>query len=115
MNAVARVKKSLRAPIKKLANCVSGLKGRGARGKRSNKRDRGRERRGGCRQSRRTPPFRAARGREPMVIRSYQADLEKERQVGVKGQGSTTCGGAFTNEFIQIHAKVICYPESAGL
>lgn len=113
MNAVARVKKSLRAPIKKLANCVSGLKGRGARVKRWNKSDRGRGGRGGCRQSRRTPPFRAARAREPMVVRSYHADLEKERQVGgVKGQGSTTCGDAFTNEFIQVYAKIIC---SAGV
>ncbi|TWW79080.1 hypothetical protein D4764_10G0001100 [Takifugu flavidus] len=56
MNSVARVKKSLRAPIKKLANCVSGLKGRGPGAKRWNRRGRGGGGRRGCCRSRRTPP-----------------------------------------------------------
>ncbi|XP_056902187.1 complexin-3-like [Takifugu flavidus] len=70
MNSVARVKKSLRAPIKKLANCVSGLKGRGPGAKRWNRRGRGGP-----------PPHRAAGCREPPTVRSYQADVEKERQL----------------------------------
>ncbi|TNN02712.1 hypothetical protein fugu_010199 [Takifugu bimaculatus] len=81
MNSVARVKKSLRAPIKKLANCVSGLKGRGPGAKRWNRRGRGGGGRGGCCRSRRTPPHRATRCREPPTVRSYQADVEKERQL----------------------------------
>lgn len=74
MNAVARVRRSLRMPIKKLASCVSGPRAKGR-----NKRARGGGGRGGW-----TPPVRVARTKEPTVIRSYQADVEKERQVGVK-------------------------------
>lgn len=81
MNSVARVRRSLRAPIEKLASCVSGLKGRRAGAKRWNKRARGGGGRGGWGRPARTPPVRVARAKEPMVIRSYQADLEKERQV----------------------------------
>lgn len=81
MNTVARVSRSLRAPIKRLASCVSGLKGRRPGAKRWNRRPRGGGGRGGWSRAARTPPVRVARTKEPMVIRSYQADLEKERQV----------------------------------
>lgn len=84
MNSVARVRRSLRAPIKKLASCVSGLKGRRPGAKRWTKRARGGGGRGGWSRPVKTPPVRVARTKEPMVIHSYQADLEKERQVGRK-------------------------------
>uniref|UniRef100_A0A7N8XGJ8 Uncharacterized protein n=1 Tax=Mastacembelus armatus TaxID=205130 RepID=A0A7N8XGJ8_9TELE len=55
------VKKSLRTPVRKLTSCVSGVKERSSLGK--------------------TPPLRTAPPKDPSVIRSYQADLEKERKL----------------------------------
>ncbi|KAM4600936.1 cytochrome P450 11C1 [Polymixia lowei] len=63
------VKKSLRFPIRKLTSCVSGVKEREVLTKHRNKRGRG----GGA--------LRSAHTKDPSVIRSYQADLEKERQL----------------------------------
>lgn len=76
MESVLRVKKSLGMPIRKLASCVSGMKERKICAKRRNRRG-GR----GCSSLGKTPSFRAAHPKDPSVIRSYQADLEKERQV----------------------------------
>lgn len=81
MESVVRVKKSLRTPIRKLASCVSRVKERKLCAKRRNKRGRGGGGRGGCDRLRRTPPPRTAHPKDPSVIRSYQADMEKERQV----------------------------------
>lgn len=81
MDSVVRLKKSLRTPIKKLTSCVSGLKARKLCAKRRNRRGRGGGGRGGCSGLGRTPPLRTAHPRDPIIIRSYQADLEKERQV----------------------------------
>lgn len=84
-----RVKRSLSAPIKKLSSCVSGLKGRRLRAKRSNRYRRGRGGRGGGgrggggvggNRSGRTPPP-SQRNPQPVILCSYQADLEKQRQV----------------------------------
>ncbi|CAF97876.1 unnamed protein product [Tetraodon nigroviridis] len=81
MNSVARVRRSLRAPIKRLASCVSGLKGRRPGAKRWKKRSRGGGGRGGWSRPARAPPVRVARAKEPVVVRSYQAELEKERKL----------------------------------
>ncbi|XP_071325714.1 complexin-3-like [Trachinotus anak] len=80
MEPVVRVKKSLRTPIRKLTSCVSGLKEQKLCAKPRNKRVRGQGGRGGCKRFGRTPPLRTAHPKDPSVIRSYQADLEKERQ-----------------------------------
>uniref|UniRef100_A0A8C6NR88 Uncharacterized protein n=1 Tax=Nothobranchius furzeri TaxID=105023 RepID=A0A8C6NR88_NOTFU len=64
MESLVRFKKSLRMPIRKLASCVTEAK----------------ERRGGN-VSRKTPSLRGAKPKDPSVLRSYQADLEKERKV----------------------------------
>ncbi|XP_053182943.1 complexin-3-like [Scomber japonicus] len=65
MESVVRVKKSLRKPVRKLTSCVTGVK----------------ERKGGCSKLGRTPPRHIAHAKDASVIRSYQADLEKERQL----------------------------------
>ncbi|XP_041798103.1 complexin-3-like [Chelmon rostratus] len=82
MEAVVRAKKSLRRPIRRLTSCVSGVKERKLCAKRRNVMGRGGGGRGACNRSGRTPPLRAAaHPKDPAVIRSYQADLEKERQL----------------------------------
>ncbi|XP_036930306.1 complexin-3-like [Acanthopagrus latus] len=83
MESVVRVKKSLRTPVRKLTSCVSGVKERRLCAKPRNRRGRGGggRGRGGCNRSGRTPPLRTAHPKEPSVICSYQADLEKERQL----------------------------------
>lgn len=81
MDSVVRVKKSLRTPIKKLTSCVSGLKERRLCAKPRYKRGRGGGGRGGCNRFVRTRPLRSAHLKEPSIIRPYQAELEKERQV----------------------------------
>lgn len=81
MESVVRVKKSLRTPIRKLTSCVSGVKERKLCAKRRNKRGRGEGGRRGCNRLGRTPPPRTAHPKDSSVSRSYQADLEKERQV----------------------------------
>ncbi|XP_044063934.1 complexin-3-like [Siniperca chuatsi] len=81
MESVVRVKKSLRTPIRKLTSCVSGVKERKLCAKRRNRRARGGGGRGGCNRLGRTPPRRTAHSKDPSVIHSYQADLEKERKL----------------------------------
>ncbi|XP_050931956.1 complexin-3 [Lates calcarifer] len=80
MESVVRVKKSLRRPIRKLTSCVSGVKERRLCAKSRNRRGRGGGGRGGSKRLGKTPPPRHAHPKDPSVIRSYQADLEKERQ-----------------------------------
>ncbi|XP_051262978.1 complexin-3-like [Dicentrarchus labrax] len=83
MESVVRVKKSLRRPIRKLTSCVSGVKERQLCAKPRNKRGRGGggRGRGGCNRQGRTPNLRTAHPKDPSVICSYQADLEKERKL----------------------------------
>ncbi|KAE8288861.1 hypothetical protein D5F01_LYC12738 [Larimichthys crocea] len=81
MESVVRVKKSLRTPFRKLTSCVSGVKERRLCAKRRNRRGRGGGGRGGCNRMGRTPPLRTAHPNDPLVFRSYQADLEKERKL----------------------------------
>ncbi|XP_034554333.1 complexin-3-like [Notolabrus celidotus] len=82
MESVVRVKKSMRTPIRKLTSCVSGVKERRLCPKLRNKTGRGGGGRGGCnRFGRKTPPLRSAHQKDPAVIRSYQADMEKERRL----------------------------------
>ncbi|XP_042345971.1 complexin-3 [Plectropomus leopardus] len=76
MESVVRVKKSLRAPMRKLTSCVSRVKEKKLCARRRNRRSRG----GGCNRLGRTPPPRTSQHRDPPIICSYQADLEKERQ-----------------------------------
>lgn len=73
METVVRVKRSLRTPIRRLTGCVTGVKERKLCAKRRNRRGGG----GGCK----TPRLRTAQAKDATVIRSYQEDLEKERQV----------------------------------
>ncbi|KAM3873204.1 complexin-3 [Diretmus argenteus] len=70
------MKKSLRVPIRKLTSCVSGVKEREVMAKCRSKRSRG-----GCNRSVKSPRLRTAHTKDPSVICSYQADLEKERQL----------------------------------
>ncbi|XP_069551962.1 complexin-4-like [Brachyistius frenatus] len=81
MESVVRVKKSLRAPIRKLTSCVSEVKERKLCAKRRNRRARGGGGRGGRNRLGKTPPLRTAHPKDPPVICLYQADLEKERQL----------------------------------
>ncbi|KAM6910645.1 uncharacterized protein FYW49_012584 [Xenentodon cancila] len=81
MESLVRVKKTLRTPIRKLTSCVSGVKERRLFAKRRRKRSRGGGGRRGCNMSGRTPPLRAVPPKDPSVICSYQADLERERQL----------------------------------
>ncbi|XP_054597369.1 complexin-3 [Nothobranchius furzeri] len=78
MESLVRFKKSLRMPIRKLASCVTEAKERRLRAKRRAKRGRGQR---GGNVSRKTPSLRGAKPKDPSVLRSYQADLEKERKV----------------------------------
>ncbi|XP_034467695.1 complexin-3-like [Hippoglossus hippoglossus] len=81
MNSLSRVKKSLRTPIWKLTSCVSGVKHQKLCAKPRDGRGRGGGGgRRGCRRSGKTPPLRTAPPKDPTVICSYQADLEKERK-----------------------------------
>nr|XP_046256700.1 complexin-3-like [Scatophagus argus] len=80
MDTVVRVKKSLRTPIRKLSSCMSRVKERKLHAKCMNKRSR-RGGGGGGRKLGRTPPLQTAHPRDPSFIRSYQADLEKERKL----------------------------------
>ncbi|XP_038140334.1 complexin-3-like [Cyprinodon tularosa] len=76
MESLARVKKSLRSPIRSLTSCVTG-------GDKKRLCARQRVKRGssyrGCSVLRKTPPFPDLK--DPSVFRSYQADLEKERKL----------------------------------
>ncbi|KAM4581373.1 uncharacterized protein PAE49_005937 [Odontesthes bonariensis] len=81
MESIVRVKKSLRRPIRKLTGCVSGAKGRWLCAKRRRKRSRGTRGRGGCSMLGKTPPLRSAPPKDPTVIRPYQIELEKKRQL----------------------------------
>ncbi|XP_059196110.1 complexin-3-like [Centropristis striata] len=81
MESVVRMKKSLRRPIRRLTSCVSGVKERRLCAKRKSRRSRGGRGRGGCNRLGRTPPPHRSHPKEPPVTCSYQADLEKERQL----------------------------------
>ncbi|KAM9852091.1 cytochrome P450 11C1 [Aulostomus maculatus] len=81
MESVVRVKKSLRRPIRRLSSCVLGVKERKLCAKHRNKRSRGGGGRGRCNRLGKTPPLGVGHTRDASVIRSYQADLEKERQL----------------------------------
>ncbi|XP_061530215.1 complexin-3-like [Phycodurus eques] len=81
MESVTRVKKSLRAPIRKLTSCVSTMSNRKLCAKRRYHRARRGGGQGGCGRSRKAPPRRTADAEYPPVVRSYQADLEKERKL----------------------------------
>ncbi|XP_070690972.1 complexin-3-like [Pempheris klunzingeri] len=81
MESVVKVKKSLRTPIRMLTSCVSGVKERRLCAKPRRKRGRGGGGRGGCNRLGRTPPPRTAHPKDPSLICSYQADLERERQL----------------------------------
>ncbi|XP_057691336.1 complexin-3-like [Corythoichthys intestinalis] len=80
MESVGRVKKSLRAPIKRLTSCVSTMSKRKLCAKRWNHRARGTRGRGGY-DKKRNVPLRRTPVKYPSVLRSYQADLEKERKL----------------------------------
>ncbi|XP_068592273.1 complexin-3-like [Cebidichthys violaceus] len=79
MESVMRVKKLLKTPIRKLTSWVSRVKERKLCAKHRNKRARGRRGRGGCNRLGRTPPPRTSHPKDPSS--SFQADLEKERQL----------------------------------
>ncbi|KAM7383399.1 hypothetical protein PAMP_003055 [Pampus punctatissimus] len=81
MESVVRVKKSLRTPVRKLTGYVTKVKGRTLCAKRRNRRSRGVGGGGGCNRLRKTPPLQTAHAKDASVIRSYQADLEKERKL----------------------------------
>ena len=98
MESVVRLKKSLRTPIRKLTSCVSGVKERRWSAKHRRKKCRGRGGQRRCNMLGCTPPLRAAHPQASSVIRSYQKDLEKERQVDTESCGErsglptdTTC------------------------
>ncbi|XP_061572921.1 complexin-4-like [Cololabis saira] len=81
MESVMRMKKTLRMPIRKLGRCVSGLKKRRLFPKhRRRRRSRGGRGHRGCNMLGRTPAPRAVPPKAPTVIRSYQPDLDRERQ-----------------------------------
>ncbi|XP_029959656.1 complexin-3-like [Salarias fasciatus] len=84
MESVVGVKRSLRRPIRKLTSCVSGVKERKLCAHRRHRRGRGGGGgggRGGCSRPGRAPPLCTAPPKDPVAIRSYHADLEKERQL----------------------------------
>ncbi|XP_029307362.1 complexin-3-like [Cottoperca gobio] len=81
MESMMRVKRSLRTPIGMLTSCVSGVKERKLCAKRRNRRSRGGRGRRGCTRLGRTPSLQTSQTKEPSIICSYQADLEKERQL----------------------------------
>lgn len=74
-----RIKKCLRTPIRKLTGCVTGAREKRLCAKRRRKRGRGHGDVFG-----KTPPRRGPKPREPSVVMSYRADLEKERQASTK-------------------------------
>lgn len=77
-----KVKKSLKTPIRMLTSCVSGVKEKKKLyAKHRNRRGRGRGGRGGCNRWRKAPPLQNSHHKDTSVIRSYQADLEKERKL----------------------------------
>ncbi|XP_049587785.1 complexin-3-like [Syngnathus scovelli] len=78
MESVARVKKSLRAPIRRLSGCMSAVSSRKLCTKSGKRRDRGGR---GCGRSGKAPPRPATDAKYPWVARAYQADLDKERQL----------------------------------
>ncbi|KAM4568350.1 uncharacterized protein V3H82_012553 [Fundulus diaphanus] len=78
MESVARVKKSLRSPIGKLTSCVTPAKEKSLYGRHRGKKGRGHS---GCNILGRPHPFQAPNLKDPAIIRSYQADLEKQRQL----------------------------------
>ncbi|KAM7420906.1 hypothetical protein PAMA_015217 [Pampus argenteus] len=81
MESVLKVKKSLRTPVRKLTGYVTRVKERTLCAKRRNRRSRGVGGRGGFNRLRKTPPPQTAYAKDASVIRSYQADLEKERKL----------------------------------
>ncbi|XP_056142504.1 complexin-3 [Lampris incognitus] len=73
------VKKSLRGPIRKLTGCVSGVTETEVWAKRRNKRSGGG--RGGCSKVGKGLSLPIPPAKDPSVVCSYQADLEKERKM----------------------------------
>lgn len=73
------VKKSLRKPIRTLTSCVTGAEDRRLCPKRRRRQSRGGGGRGGCNRLRKT--CYSGQPKDPSSTRSYQADLDKERQV----------------------------------
>ncbi|XP_047216790.1 complexin-3-like [Girardinichthys multiradiatus] len=78
MESVVRVKKSLRSPIRKLTSCVKAAEEKRLCARRRGKKGRGHR---GCNILRKTPPLQASNLKDPSIIRSYQADLDKERKL----------------------------------
>ncbi|XP_013860176.1 complexin-3 [Austrofundulus limnaeus] len=78
MESVARMKKALRRPIRKLNSCVTGEGEKRLCAKR-------REKRGRCHRDGitfgKTPSCRGPNPRDPSVTRPYRADMEKERKL----------------------------------
>ncbi|KAM9309996.1 uncharacterized protein KZ484_025932 [Pholidichthys leucotaenia] len=80
MESTVKLKNSLRTPIRKLTSCVSGVKEKRLCDKRRIKRRRAGG--GGNRMGLgKTPPPQTAYTKDSLVIRWYQADLEKQRQL----------------------------------
>lgn len=88
MESVARLKKSLRSPMRRLTSCVAGPKEKRLCARPRGKKGRDKRR---CNILGKTPPLKASKLKDPSMIRSYQADLEKQRQVDTvrNKEGST--------------------------
>ncbi|XP_037532833.1 complexin-3-like [Nematolebias whitei] len=78
MESAVRIKKCLKTPIRKLTGCVTGAREKRLCAKRRRKRGRGH---GDTSVFGKTPPCRGPKPREPSVVLSYRADLEKERKL----------------------------------
>uniref|UniRef100_A0A087XI33 Complexin 3a n=1 Tax=Poecilia formosa TaxID=48698 RepID=A0A087XI33_POEFO len=78
MESVARLKKSLRSPIRRLTSCVAGPKEKRLCARPRGKKGRGKRR---CNILGKSPPLKASKLKDPSVVRSYQADLEKQRKL----------------------------------
>lgn len=109
MDSVMRVKRSLSAPIKKLSSCVSSLKGRRLRAKGSARyrRGRGRKAKKGSNRLSRTPPP-SHRNPQPVILRSYQADLEKQRQVAEHRRTDTSWNDVLVFQKMWKSLVVLC-------
>lgn len=81
MESAMRIKKLLRTPIRKLIGCVTGAREKRLCATRRRKRGRGH---GDASVFWKPPPCRGPKPREPSVVLSYRADLEKERQANAK-------------------------------
>ncbi|XP_019737124.1 complexin-3-like [Hippocampus comes] len=80
MESMARVKKSLRAPIRRLSSCMCTVSNRKWFAKSRTNRFPHPGGRGRCGRSGKAPPRRTP-SKYPSVVRAYQADLDKERKL----------------------------------